>query len=309
MIIKNSLISSGIVMNNVKLYQYAHSRLHWDNERDFQVVCLWDNALNNETVLLVPAPWSSPLDTPKAWEENQRMRLAKKINHEWYTVLTMIPPGKPNHFFSWTQSAFSFDHYAHCIESVLYRDVFKKSVTHIVTSSLWQIATVLALKNNMHDTHKQKQQRKIIIGAPIDSLQHVLQTQQKQYWWMTTDLLIQHYATHHWLTLDPSIEHELQDKALLALCITDLVDAWYRHVNIYGNHDDVYYTWNDAIDIMKTYFFKTSDQNDPFHHSFSQQSAEEALTVVTQFLRDDGASTKMITPAQLFIQWFYKKGK
>lgn len=284
-----------------KTYQY--SQCSWSDDNDFQVLWTENSEKSRGIILLVPAPWSSPFDAPVDWKENQRIRLATKIKEEWYTVLTMIPPGKPNHYISWEQSTFSFRQYARCIESVLYRDIFKKSVTHIVTSSLGQIATILALHNNKHQL---RQQRKIIIWAPIDSLQHVLTVQKKQYW-CANDVLIKQYALKNWLTLDPSIYHELQDNTILTLWINNLFDAWYSKVSIYGNDNDLYYTWKDEVDIMKSYFFQDKQNNDPFNHSFSEENAQKALQLVTQFLNNTFVSINMITLWEWFIRWFFKK--
>lgn len=289
-------------MNTLKTYQFAHC--HWNYDNDFQVRWTSNAEKNKWTVLLIPAPWSSPCDSPEQWKDNQRVRLANKIKEEWYAVLIMIPPGKPNHLFEGKQSLFSFTEYAHCIESVLYRDVFRKSVTHIVTSSLWQIATILALHN---DTHTHKQQRKIIIWAPIDSLSHIIRVQQDIYWWLSKEQLITQYALQNWLSLDPHLYNELQDNWILTQWINNLFSMWYHDISIYGNDNDLYYTGSDQVDIMKSYFFQDKWQKDPFNHSFSDEHAYESLELVLQFLNEKFALMKIVKPIEWFVKWFYNR--
>lgn len=280
---------------------YSHSDLIHDD--DFQVAFVW-HAWNSEkwTVLLVPAPGSSPFDAPIEWKENQRLRLATKMKEEWYTVLTMIPPGKPRHYVIGKQSTFSFTEYASCIESVLYRDSFKKWVTHIITSSLWQIATLLALQN---DTHPNKKERKIIIWAPIDSLEKVLSEQKKLVTdWITEELIMYYYAQMHWLQLDEEkIKEEIQDSKIRTLWISQLTDMWYKNVSIYGNNKDRYYSESDNSNLKFTHFFDDYKENDPFFHGFTDKSAAETLQIVKQFLNNTYREKIPFSKQDLFIKW------
>ncbi len=290
-----------LLMNQLKMQSYSHC--DWIHEDDFQVVFDW-HVWNSEkwTVLLVPAPWSSPCDKPLEWQENQRQRLARTLSQEWYTVLTMIPPGKPYHTFSGKKSTFSFNEYASCIESVLYRDIFKEIVTHIVTSSLWETATIRALQN---DTHPNKKERKIIIWAPINSLQHVLELQQNHIGEQSKEKLIKQYALKFQLELDSSIYEELQNNFILTAWIKDLIDNWYKNVSIYGNDNDRYYTENNINNFKDTHFFIDNQWIDPFNHEFSEQNADEALEIVKHFLNDTYFTSRIGNPSQRFIDWFY----
>lgn len=280
------------------MQSYSHCDLI--HEDDFQVVFDW-HAWNSEkwTILLVPAPWSSPCDAPVEWKENQRLRLATKMKENWYTVLTMIPPGKQCHYITGKKSTFSFAEYASCIESVLYRDSF---FTHIVTSSLWQTATIRALQN---DKHKQKQQRKIVIGAPINSLQHVLELQQNHFGGLSKEIIINQYALKNELILDDSIYEELQNASILNAWIKHLIDNWYKNVSIYGNDSDRYYTDNNVNDFKNSHFFIDNQWIDPFNHEFSEKNADEALEIVKHFLNDTYFTSRIGNPSQRFIDWFY----
>jgi hypothetical protein len=288
-------------------YQEYYSLLDWIQEEDFQVAeSLHAGYSEKGKVLLVPAPWSSPCDKPIEWQENQRHRLATKLKEEWYTVLTMIPPGKPNHHLSWKESIFSFSHYAQCIEAVLYRDSFKKWVTHIITSSLWQIATILALQN---DTHPNKKERKIIIWAPIDSLEKVLSEQKKFVTeWITEELIMYYYAQMHWLQLDEEkIKEEIQKSKIRTLWISQLTDTWYKNVSIYGNNKDRYYSESDNSNLKFTHFFNDYKENDPFFHGFTDKSAAESIQIVKQFLNNTYREKNPETNQDLFIKWLLSK--
>jgi hypothetical protein len=283
-------------MSNGCYYNFNVIRYTW-NKKNFNDE-LW--------VLLVPPPWSSFLDKPIEWHKNQRKDIATEMTEAWFWVLCMIPPGKSNYFENWKTGAFSFQNYAHAIWSVLFRDSLSKlsKPRDIITSSLWLPAIIAAL-NTVND--QEKENRQIVVWAPLDSLQHVLSVQLRHFPWMTKEKLMKAYADQNWLNLKSDIieaelnnpfiieaelnnpfiiEAELNNQFILNVWFQDLFNAWYRQVSIYGNEQDQYFTYKNDIrfNFKNVHYFSEANRKDPFWHEFTQENAEKARLLIKKFL-------------------------